>query len=53
VDACGENGEFHTCVVRAPLFASRIPARVAGFHDYRAPPEHGGDVFRFADLAPA
>jgi uncharacterized protein (TIGR00290 family) len=25
VDPCGENGEFHTCVVRAPIFSHRIP----------------------------
>lgn len=27
VDACGENGEFHTVVVDAPLFSSAIPLR--------------------------
>jgi uncharacterized protein (TIGR00290 family) len=25
VDACGENGEFHTCVVAGPMFTRRIP----------------------------
>ncbi len=25
VDPCGENGEFHTCVVAGPIFASRLP----------------------------
>ena len=25
VDACGENGEFHTCVVAGPIFSRRIP----------------------------
>jgi uncharacterized protein (TIGR00290 family) len=25
VDPCGENGEFHTCVVAGPIFARRIP----------------------------
>jgi uncharacterized protein (TIGR00290 family) len=25
VDACGENGEFHTCVVAGPIFARRLP----------------------------
>ena len=24
VDPCGENGEFHTCVVAAPIFAQRL-----------------------------
>ncbi|HEV7636440.1 MAG TPA: ATP-binding protein [Bradyrhizobium sp.] len=25
VDPCGENGEFHTCVVAGPIFSHRIP----------------------------
>ena len=25
VDACGENGEFHTCVVAGPMFSHRLP----------------------------
>ena len=24
VDPCGENGEFHTCVVAGPIFSRRI-----------------------------
>ena len=24
VDPCGENGEFHTCVVTGPMFAHRL-----------------------------
>ncbi|XIA67666.1 hypothetical protein ACFIOY_06055 [Bradyrhizobium sp. TZ2] len=24
VDPCGENGEFHTCVVAGPMFSGRI-----------------------------
>jgi diphthamide synthase (EF-2-diphthine--ammonia ligase) len=24
VDPCGENGEFHTCVVAGPMFSRRI-----------------------------
>ncbi|HWA58277.1 MAG TPA: hypothetical protein VG692_13540 [Gemmatimonadales bacterium] len=28
VDPCGERGEFHTCVVDGPIFASRIAVRV-------------------------
>lgn len=27
VDPCGENGEFHTCVLDAPCFSTPIPAR--------------------------
>jgi diphthine-ammonia ligase len=29
VDACGENGEFHTFVTDGPAFRSTVPARVA------------------------
>jgi uncharacterized protein (TIGR00290 family) len=28
VDPCGENGEFHTCVVAGPFFSRRIPVVV-------------------------
>jgi uncharacterized protein (TIGR00290 family) len=28
VDPCGENGEFHTCVVAGPVFSRRIPVTV-------------------------
>ena len=28
VDACGENGEFHTLVVNCPLFAKPVPVKV-------------------------
>lgn len=42
IDPCGENGEFHTCVVAGPMFASPISV------------EHGEivhrDGFVFADL---
>lgn len=27
VDPCGENGEFHTCVVNAPIFSHRLHVR--------------------------
>lgn len=44
VDACGENGEFHTCVVAGPMMAAPLDVEV-------------GDVveregFVYADLAP-
>jgi uncharacterized protein (TIGR00290 family) len=52
VDACGENGEFHTCVTYAPMFARRIGVRVVGIRPYRAPAELGGDEFSFATLEP-
>ena len=28
IDACGENGEFHTCVVGGPIFSRRLPVRL-------------------------
>jgi uncharacterized protein (TIGR00290 family) len=28
IDPCGENGEFHTCVVAAPIFSHRIPVAI-------------------------
>lgn len=45
VDPCGENGEFHTCVVAGPMFSHAIPVS-------------GGEIverdgFIFADLIPA
>lgn len=48
VDACGENGEFHTCVTNAPMFAQKIGVCVVGRTLYHAPPEFGGDEFWFA-----
>ncbi|WP_405205961.1 diphthine--ammonia ligase [Aquimarina sp. LLG6339-5] len=30
VDACGENGEYHTLVVNAPLFRKRLDVKVVG-----------------------
>jgi uncharacterized protein (TIGR00290 family) len=29
VDPCGENGEFHTCVVAGPIFSRRLPVVTA------------------------
>ena len=36
VDACGENGEFHTLVLNCPLFTQRVPVQVLHNiqHDY-------------------
>lgn len=44
VDPCGENGEFHTCVVAGPMFAS--PIDVSGGEIVER------DGFIFADLVP-
>ncbi len=45
VDSCGENGEFHTCVVAGPMFASPIDVSVGEIVER--------DGFVFADVVPA
>lgn len=45
IDPCGENGEFHTCVLAGPMFSEPIPALVGEIVER--------DGFRFADLVPA
>ena len=45
VDPCGENGEFHTCVVAGPMFASPIDVSVGEIVER--------DGFVFADVVPA
>ncbi len=42
VDPCGENGEFHTCVVDGPMFSHPLPV-TAGEHVIR-------DGFAYSDL---
>jgi len=44
VDPCGERGEFHTCVVDAPMFSAPLAVRPG--------PVVERDGFVFADLAP-
>jgi len=50
VDACGENGEFHTFVYAGPLFAAPLDITIAAIEDYQAPKEFGGGRFSFARL---
>lgn len=50
VDACGENGEFHTFVYDGPCFRHAVEYSIAGFEDYTAPPQFGGVRYRFARL---
>lgn len=50
VDACGENGEFHTFVYDGPGFAAPVPFRRAGTEEYVAPAERGGTRYCFARL---
>lgn len=44
-DPCGENGEFHTCVLAGPMFAGRVAAKPGEVVER--------DGFVFADLIPA
>jgi uncharacterized protein (TIGR00290 family) len=44
VDPCGENGEFHTCVVAGPMFSRAIPVRAGAIVTREG--------FVFADLLP-
>jgi uncharacterized protein (TIGR00290 family) len=52
VDACGENGEFHTFVYDGPTFSRAVDFDLAGFSPYTAPAEFGGAGYCFADLRP-
>jgi uncharacterized protein (TIGR00290 family) len=44
IDPCGENGEFHSCVVAGPMLARKIPVRVGDTIER--------DGFAYADLLP-
>ena len=50
VDACGENGEFHTFVTHAPRFRVPVDAHVRRLSRYVGPAEYGGQEFWFAEL---
>lgn len=50
VDACGENGEFHTFVYDGPLFAQPVAFNFTGRSEYVAPVEFGSQRYCFADL---
>ncbi len=47
VDACGENGEFHTFVYDGPSFAQPVPWRGAGTRSYVSPPRFGSVQYHF------
>jgi uncharacterized protein (TIGR00290 family) len=51
VDACGENGEFHSFVYDGPLFARPVEFVQQGRAVYVAPPEFGSQRYCFANLA--
>lgn len=50
VDACGENGEFHTFVYDGPNFAHPVPYAIAGYETIITPPELGALRYRYARL---
>ena len=50
VDACGENGEFHTFVYDGPLFERPVEFALKGRSEYIAPPEFGSQRYCFANL---
>ncbi len=50
VDACGENGEFHTFVYDGPTFARPVGFEIGRLTPYTAPAEYGGAAYCFAEL---
>lgn len=53
VDACGENGEFHTFAYDGPAFARAVGFRRGAKVRHQAPAELGGLTYHFQDLLPA
>src|SRR5262245_1094730 len=51
VDACGENGEFHTLVYDGPNFKAPVTFAIEGLEAHTAPPEFGGTRYCFARLS--
>jgi uncharacterized protein (TIGR00290 family) len=50
VDACGENGEFHTFVYNGPIFQKPVDVHVAEHMNYHAPENLGSDTYYFTRL---
>ena len=53
VDACGENGEFHTFVYDGPAFSQAVPFRRERISPYQSPPELGSTIYYFQELLAA
>lgn len=51
VDACGENGEFHTFVYAGPNFTAPVQCVIDGFEDVVTAPKYGAVRYRFARLS--
>ena len=47
VDACGENGEFHTFVYDGPNFSEAVSWKSLGKQKYVSPPEYGQLTYYF------
>jgi uncharacterized protein (TIGR00290 family) len=47
VDACGENGEFHTFVYDGPNFKQPVSWKSLGIETYKSPQEFGALTFHF------
>jgi uncharacterized protein (TIGR00290 family) len=50
VDACGENGEFHTFVYDGPMFSKPVPFTRGQIVHYESPAELGGTTYYFQTL---
>ncbi len=50
VDACGENGEFHTFVYDGPAFSNPVAFKRGSILHYQAPPELGNAAYCFQEL---
>jgi uncharacterized protein (TIGR00290 family) len=50
VDACGENGEFHTFVYNGPNFINPVQWVSIGKKTYVSPPEYGSQTYYFDEL---
>ena len=50
VDACGENGEFHTFVYAGPAFSRTVAFERGRILRYRSPPELGDTAYCFQEL---
>ncbi|AKJ69523.1 MULTISPECIES: diphthine--ammonia ligase [Pandoraea] len=50
VDACGENGEFHTFVYAGPRFTRPVPWRLAGVETITGPARYGSTPYHLARL---
>ena len=50
VDACGENGEFHTFVYDGPNFINPVQWVSIGKKTYVSPPEYGSQTYYFDEI---